>query len=111
MSSSELQALAQRHLWMHFTQQGHYKEHAMPIIASGEGCYVYDVEGKRYLDGLSSLFCVNIGHGREEIAAAAATQIKELGFFTNWSYAHPRAIELATKIANLAPGDLKRVRS
>ena len=75
----------------------------------GEGCYVYDADGKRYLDGLSALYCVNAGHGRPELAAAAAAQMRELDFFTTWSYAHPRAIELAERIAALAPGDLNRV--
>ena len=69
----------------------------MPIIVRGEGCYVYDEHGKRYLDGLSALFCVNAGHGRAELADAAAAQMRELAFFTNWSYAHPRAIELAER--------------
>ncbi|MBJ7355230.1 MAG: aspartate aminotransferase family protein, partial [Thermoleophilaceae bacterium] len=80
-----------------------------PIIVRGEGCYVYDDNGKRYLDGLSALFCVNAGHGRKELGEAAAKQAEELGFYTNWSYAHPRSIELAAKIAELAPGDLNRV--
>ena len=75
----------------------------------GDGCYVWDEHGNRYLDALSALFCVNIGHGRADIAQAGADQANELGFFTNWSYAHPRAIELAAKIASLAPGDLNRV--
>jgi adenosylmethionine-8-amino-7-oxononanoate aminotransferase len=79
------------------------------VIARGEGCYVYDQHGKRYLDGLSALFCVNIGHGRSDIAQAGADQAKELGFFTIWSYAHPPAIELAARVASLAPGDLNRV--
>src|SRR5947209_7025955 len=104
-----LQELARRHLWMHFTRLGAYAEHEIPIIARGEGCYVYDEHGKRYLDGLSALFCVNIGHGRADIAQAGADQAKELGFFTNWSYAHPPAIELAARVASLAPGDLNRV--
>ena len=56
----------------------------------GEGCYVWDEHGKRYLDGLSALFCVNAGHGRAELGEAAAAQAEELGFYTNWSYAHPR---------------------
>jgi adenosylmethionine-8-amino-7-oxononanoate aminotransferase len=106
---SELQELARRHLWMHFTRMGAYADHEMPIIVRGDGCYVYDEHGKRYLDGLSALFCVNAGHGRTEIGEAAAKQVKELAFFTNWSYAHPRAIELAARIAKLAPGDLNRV--
>ena len=107
---STLQEMARRHLWMHFTRMGSYDDqHEIPIITRGEGCYVYDEHGKRYLDGLSSLFCVNIGHGRADIAQAGADQAKDLGFFTNWSYAHPRAIELAARIADLAPGDLNRV--
>ena len=107
---AELSALAQRHLWMHFTRMGAYdEEHQVPIITKGDGCYVWDASGKKYLDGLSALFCVNVGHGREELGDAMAAQVKELGFYTNWSYTHPRAIELAAKIAELAPGDLNRV--
>jgi adenosylmethionine-8-amino-7-oxononanoate aminotransferase len=106
---SDLQRQAMRHLWMHFTRMGSYVDHEMPIIVRGDGCYVWDEHGKRYLDGLSALFCVNAGHGRAEIGEAAAEQSKELGFFTNWSYAHPRAIELAARIASLTPGDLNRV--
>src|ERR1700733_12951870 len=105
----DLQELAKRHLWMHFTRMGAYAEHEVPVIVRGEGCYVYDQHGKRYLDGLSALYCVNIGHGRAELGEAAARQAKELGFYTNWSYAHPRSIELAARIAALAPGDLNRV--
>jgi adenosylmethionine-8-amino-7-oxononanoate aminotransferase len=104
-----LQELAKRHLWMHFTRLSAYADADVPIITRGEGCYVYDEHGNRYLDGLSALFCVNIGHGRQDIAQAGADQAKELGFFTNWSYAHPPAIELAARIASLAPGDLNRV--
>ena len=98
-----LQELARRHLWMHFTRLGSYADHEIPVIVRGEGCYVYDEHGTRYLDGLSSLFCVNIGHGRSDIAQAGADQAKELGFFTNWSYGHPPAIRLAARIAELAP--------
>ena len=94
-----LQEQAKRHLWMHFTRMGAYADHEVPIIVRGEGCYVYDEHGKRYLDGLAALFCVNAGHGRAELAEAAAAQAKELGFYINWSYAHPRAIELAARIA------------
>jgi adenosylmethionine-8-amino-7-oxononanoate aminotransferase len=108
--SSSLQELGRRHLWMHFTRMAAYDdEHEIPIITRGEGCYVYDDKGNRYLDGLSALFCVNIGHGRADVVQAGADQAKELGFFTNWSYAHPRAIELAARVAGLAPGDLNRV--
>jgi len=109
-SSDRLQQLAQQHLWMHFARLGAYEAGAeIPVMVRGEGCYVYDAHGRRYLDGLSALFCVNIGHGRVDIAQAGADQARELGFFTNWSYAHPPAIELAARIAALAPGDLNRV--
>jgi adenosylmethionine-8-amino-7-oxononanoate aminotransferase len=81
----------------------------IPIITRAEGSYVYDEHGNRYLDGLSALFCVNAGHGRSELGEAAAKQVEELDFYTLWSYAHPRAIELAARIAELAPGDLNRV--
>ncbi|MBV9534910.1 MAG: aspartate aminotransferase family protein [Solirubrobacterales bacterium] len=108
-AGASLQELAKRHLWMHFTRMSGYEQQEVPIIARGEGCYVWDEHGKRYLDALSALFCVNIGHGRADIAQAGAEQAKELGFFTNWSYAHPPAIELAARVASLAPGDLNRV--
>ena len=105
-----LQEPARRHLWMHFSRMGSYGEdHEIPIIARGEGCYVFDEHGNRYLDGLSGLFCVNAGHGRTELGEAAARQVEELDFYTLWSYAHPRAIELAARLASLAPGDLNRV--
>ncbi|MCB0869257.1 MAG: aspartate aminotransferase family protein [Solirubrobacterales bacterium] len=105
-----LQEQARRHLWMHFSRMGGYDDqHEIPIITRGDGAYVYDAHGKKYLDGLSGLFCVNAGHGRPELAEAAARQYEELDFFVIWSYAHPRAIELASKIASMTPGDLNRV--
>jgi adenosylmethionine-8-amino-7-oxononanoate aminotransferase len=80
-----------------------------PVIVRGEGCYLWDDEGKRYLDALAGLFSVNIGYSHgEEIGQAALEQMRELPFYTNWSYAHPRAIELATKLAELAPPHINR---
>jgi adenosylmethionine-8-amino-7-oxononanoate aminotransferase len=109
-STASLQDLAKRHLWLHFSRMGAYQDGAeIPIIVRGDGCHVWDDKGNRYFDGLSALFCVNIGHGRADVAQAGATQAEELGFFTNWSYAHPRAIELSARIAGLAPGDLNRI--
>ncbi len=106
---ADLQAMAKRHLWMHFTRMGAYDGVDVPVIERGDGCYVWDTQGNRYLDGLSALFCVNAGNGRAEIGQAMAAQAAELGFITNWSYAHPRAIELAARIAGYTPGDLNRV--
>jgi adenosylmethionine-8-amino-7-oxononanoate aminotransferase len=101
-----LQDDAKRHLWMHFTRMS---DTDVPIISRGSGPYVYDQHGKRYLDGLSGLFTSQVGHGRRELAEAAAKQASELAYFPLWSYAHPNAIELATRLAALAPADLNRV--
>ena len=109
-TGGDLQELARRHLWMHFSRMGAYgPDQEIPIIVRGEGCYVWDDHGNRYLDGLSALFCVNAGHGRTELGDAMAAQVRELDFVTVWSYAHPRAIELAERIAGLTPGDLNHV--
>jgi adenosylmethionine-8-amino-7-oxononanoate aminotransferase len=108
-SLDELQANARRHLWMHFSQLGQFRERDIPLIMRGEGCYVWDQHGDRKLDGLSGLFTVQIGHGRRRLAHAAAKQAGTLEYFPLWSYAHPPAIELATKLAELAPDDLNRV--
>jgi adenosylmethionine-8-amino-7-oxononanoate aminotransferase len=106
----DLQRAAREHLWLHFTRMGGYADGDVPIIVRGDGCYLEDIKGKRYLDALAGLFSVNIGYGfGEEMGEAAAAQMRELPFYTNWSYAHPRAIELASELASLAPGDLNRV--
>jgi adenosylmethionine-8-amino-7-oxononanoate aminotransferase len=110
MSPAELQQAARDHLWMHFTRMSSYMDGDIPIIVRGDGCYLEDSNGKRYLDALAGLFAVQIGYGfGEEMGEAAAAQMRELPFYTNWSYAHPRAIELAAEVASLAPGDLNRV--
>lgn len=93
----------------HFTRQAAWHSPALPVIVRGEGCYIYDDQGRRFLDGLSGLFCVNLGHGRADIVAAAAKQMETLAYATNWSAAHPTAVEAATLIGGLAPGDLDRV--
>lgn len=109
-SAEDLQRLARDHLWMHFTRMGAYGDGEVPMIVRGDGCYLEDVNGKRYLDALAGLFSVNIGYGfGEEIGQAAHEQMRELPFYTNWTYAHPRSVELAAEVASLAPGDLDRV--
>jgi adenosylmethionine-8-amino-7-oxononanoate aminotransferase len=106
----QLSERARRHLWMHFTRLGSFDtEHEVPVMVRGEGAYVWDQHGKRYLDGLAGLFTSQLGHGRTELAEAGSKQASELAYFPLWSYAHPRAIELADRIAALTPGDLNRV--
>lgn len=110
MNPDELQKAAREHLWMHFSRLGHFAAgNDVEIMARGEGCYVWDTKERKYLDGLSGLFVVQIGHGRAEVADVLAEQAKTLEYFPIWSYAHPPAIELAAKLAALAPGDLNRV--
>jgi adenosylmethionine-8-amino-7-oxononanoate aminotransferase len=106
-TAAELRQAAREHLWLHFTQMA---THEPPIIVRGEGCYLEDSNGKRYLDALAGLFAVQVGYSYgEEMGQAALEQMRELPFYTNWSYAHPRAIELAEEVASLAPGSLNRV--
>ncbi|MEV4052299.1 aspartate aminotransferase family protein [Amycolatopsis sp. NPDC049688] len=104
-----LAQVARSNLWMHFTRHSAYDETDVPVIVRGEGPYIWDARGKRYLDGLAGLFAVQVGHGREELAEAAARQTKQLAYFPLWGHAHPAAIELASRLAAAAPGDLNRV--
>ncbi|HUH69197.1 MAG TPA: aspartate aminotransferase family protein [Mycobacterium sp.] len=95
------------HLWLHFARHG--PGITPPIITRGEGVTIFDDRGKSYLDALSGLFTVQVGHGRTELAETAARQAQTLGFFPLWGYATPTAIELAERLAHYAPGDLNRV--
>ena len=105
-----LQKAAKRHLWMHFSRHGIYDDdHDIPVIVKGDGLYIWDSRGKRYLDALAGLFVVQVGHGRQELAEAAAKQAADLAFFPLWTFAHPSAIALAERIASYTPGDLNRV--
>jgi adenosylmethionine-8-amino-7-oxononanoate aminotransferase len=106
MSEIDHRAAARDHLWLHFTRMQGYE---VPVIVRGEGCYLYDDRGKRYLDALAGLFAVNIGYSYgDEIGQAALEQMRELPYYTNWSYAHPRSIELAAKLAELSPDSVNR---
>ena len=100
--------LADGHLWLHFTRTNDWMgpEPSVPVLDRGEGCYVWDVAGRRYLDGLSALFCVQVGYGRPEMVEAAAAQMARLPFATNWATAHQPAIDLAAQLVERFPGDL-----
>ncbi|MDT5228693.1 MAG: hypothetical protein QOH94_2486 [Mycobacterium sp.] len=95
------------HLWLHFAKHG--PGITAPVITRGDGVTIFDDAGNSYLDGVSGLFVVQVGHGRTELAEAAARQAGTLAYFPLWGYATPPAIELANRIAGYAPGDLNRV--
>ena len=103
-SPSDLSRAAGRHLWSHFSAPSDLR-----IIERGDGCYIWDESGHRLLDGLAGLFATQVGHGRRELAEAAAEQMRRLAYFPMWGYGHRSGIELATRLAELAPGDLNRV--
>lgn len=107
ITTAGLSAKANRHLWGHFTVHGNGLDR--PIITRGEGVHIFDDTGKRYIDGLSGLFVVQVGHGRSELAEVVARQAERLAYFPLWSYATPPAVELAERLAGYAPGDLNRV--
>lgn len=109
LTPDELARAANDHLWLHFSRLAGEGGEAPTIIERGQGARVWDIEGNRYLDGLAGLFVVQAGHGRAEIARAAAAQAETLAYFPLWTYAHPASIELAARLAAKAPGDLNRV--
>ena len=98
-----------KHLVLHFTNGKAWSDATVPIYTRGDGCYLWDDAGRRYLDGMAGLFVVQIGHGRRDIAEAMGNQAMELAYAPSWSATHPTAIEAATLIAGLAPGDLDSV--
>ena len=109
MTPEELQEAAKRHLWMHFSRLGAYRHRDVPVFVRGSGPRLYDAAGRAYLDGLASLFVVQAGHGRAELAEAGRRQAETLGYYPIWSAAHPAAVELAARLAALAPDGLERV--
>ena len=89
----------------------HLSEKGPLIMARGEGIYLWDTDGNRYIDGFAGLWNVNVGHGRHELAVAASEQIDELAFVpTFFGLASPPTIELATKLASMLPGSLNHVQ-
>ncbi|GAA3812125.1 aspartate aminotransferase family protein [Cellulomonas soli] len=99
---------ARSHLWGHFTRHSAWDD-GVPTIVRGQGHHIWDDTGRRYIDALSGLFVVQVGHGRAELAERARQQAEQLAFFPLWSYAHPQAVDLAERLAHHAPGDLNRV--
>jgi beta-alanine--pyruvate transaminase len=94
--------------WMPFTANRAFKKNPR-MIARSKGMYYYTPEGKAVLDGTAGLWCCNAGHNREPIVSAIQQQAGELDFSPTFQYGHPKAFQLATRIAALAPGDLDHV--
>jgi adenosylmethionine-8-amino-7-oxononanoate aminotransferase len=103
-------AAPSRHLLLHFAPNGAFGPGGkdLLVLERGEGAHVFDTAGRRYVDGLSSLFCCQLGYSYgDEMAQAAAEQLRVLPFNTNWATAHPPAIELAERICGLAPAGIE----
>ena len=103
LDTAKLQEQAMKHLWLHFTQMAGYDPDKHPVMVRGEGIHLFDSNGNKYMDFLSGLFTVQIGYSHgEEIGRAMLEQAMELPYYTNWTYSHPRAIELAALRASRA---------
>lgn len=107
---ARLSALDRAHFFHPATPLQQYAKDGPRIFVRGEGIYLFDAKGRRYIDGLSSLWNVNCGHGRQDIVDAIAEQMRELAFSTSFfGFAHPTGIELAAKLAELTPPGLDRL--
>lgn len=110
MPTAELQALDAAHHLHPFTDHDALAKKGARVITRAHGVRLWDSEGCELLDGMAGLWCVNIGYGREELAEAAARQMRELPFYnTFFQTTHVPAIALAARLAELAPGDLNHV--
>lgn len=100
-----------KHHFIHpYTDFASFKEEGSQVISQAEGCYVMDDQGKKYLDGIAGLWCVNIGHGRAEMADAIAAQTFKMGYYNPFGHCtNEPASLLAAKLAQLAPGNLNHV--
>ena len=97
----------QIHPWTDFST---FEETGSLVIAESEGCYVYDSDGNKFLDGIAGLWCVNVGYGRDEIAQAMADQARRMTYYSSFGHhTSVPAAELAAKLAELAPGNLNHI--
>ncbi|AGK53982.1 aspartate aminotransferase family protein [Bacillus sp. 1NLA3E] len=100
--TDEMMEKDRQYLWHHMTP---YREKATPTVAvAGKGSWITDINGKKYLDAMSGLWCVNVGYGREELAQAAYNQLKTMPYFP-LSQSHLPAIQLAEKLNEWLEGD------
>ena len=108
--TAEMQALDAAHHIHPFSDTAQMRSKGARVITQADGCWLTDSEGKRILDGMAGLWCVNIGYGRHELAEVAARQMQQLPFYnTFFMTTHPPAVALSAKLAQIAPGDKNRV--
>jgi site-specific recombinase XerD len=93
--------------WLPFTPNRSFKDRPR-LLVRGEGMYYWDKDGRKILDGISGLWCVNAGHARKPIVAAIAAQAAELDYAPSFHFAHPKVLALAARLAALAPKGLDR---
>ena len=109
-SRRDWQDLDKEHHLHPFTNHKELHEQRSRIIARAEGSYIYDADGNKILDGMSGLWCVNAGYGREELVEAAAAQMRELPYYNSFfQCSHPPAIELSSVLGEISPPQFKRV--
>ena len=108
LGTDRLQELDNRvvHPWDNLQQVG---QNQRTVVSRSEGIYVYDSDGNRLIDGPAGMWCVNVGHGRKEIAEAIAEQALAMPYYSPWGLATAPAALLADKLAALSPGDLDHV--
>ena len=94
--------------WMPFTAKRQFKAHPR-LLARAEGMHYWDTDGRKLLDCFSGLWCVNAGHGRKPIVEAIAKQAAELDYAPTFQFGHPKAFELASRVAALAPEGMEHV--
>ncbi|MEI7880690.1 MAG: adenosylmethionine--8-amino-7-oxononanoate transaminase [bacterium] len=99
------QTLDRQSIWHPYTRSSALKVGPLPIITHGEGIYLYDAEGRKYMDAISSWWACNLGHGHPAIIDAIIRQTRELQHSILGNLSHPRAIELASMIVGLFPDD------
>ena len=98
-----------RHMILHFTSGKAWAEGTVPMYVRGEGVHLWDDEGTKIFDGLAGLFVVQLGHGRSDLATAAAKQMELLAYTPTWAAVHPTSLECAKLISDLAPDDMNSV--
>ena len=110
ISADKVQQQIRNHMILNFTDMNAFRDAEIPVFVKGDGCDVIDVHGRRFIDGLSGLFCSNLGHSfGAEVGEVAKAQTEELAYTPTWTVGHPRAAELAERIAGLTPKGLNRV--